>query len=258
MNTDVSSFFKLKLITDKIDGWCQQEAMATWHSLLTFQKSKLITGNFLDIGVWRGKSAAIMLDQLKANEKLYLVDHEIQDKLKMNLSLINSDHKNIIYHESPSWGLEHTNFPSDSFRWIHIDCKHSGESVYNNLKAADKFLSFNGVVSVDDFFLDMYPQITQAVYRYLDRNPYSFGIFLQGFNKAYLARIEYIDTYLQYCKQNLLTDLEERNTPITLYKTTYSADLNCFSMQLREEGQLMRGPDWEECKQSNAQEIEIS
>jgi len=247
MNNQALSFLKIKPILDEIHGWCLPEALATWDSLLSFQKSLSITGNILEIGVWRGKTAALMLNHLNTQqEKIYLVDINLQmDELKKNLSLVSNDQDNIVYHQASSFGLEHINFPANSCKWIHIDGKHTGEAVYNDLKAADKFLSYNGIVCIDDFFEHQYPQITQAVFRYLDKNPYSFGMFLCGFKKAYLARIEYIENYLTHCHKGLLQDLEARNASVTISKTTYIADLNCFSMVPRYADLILRGPDWD-------------
>lgn len=246
MNNETSVFLKLKTTLDEIHGWCLPEALATWDSLLCFQKSQAVIGNYLEIGVWKGKTAAMILHHANPeSEKIVLVDINIQkDELQNNLKKICLKQNNVVYYETPSWGFEHVNLPPSSFKWIHIDGKHTGEAVYNDLKVADKFLSSQGIVCIDDFFELQYPQITQAVFRYLDRNPYSFGLFLCGFKKAYLARIEYISHYLKFCYENLLTHLESRNAFVTLSKTSYLADLNCFSIVPRYSNLIYRGPDW--------------
>ena len=91
-------------------------ALAAWDALLSFQESKNISGNCLEIGVWRGKTAAVMLNHTKPeNEKLYLIDINLQmDELNKNLALVNKNHNNIVYHEASSFGLEHKEFPSSS------------------------------------------------------------------------------------------------------------------------------------------------
>lgn len=240
------NYLKIKPTLDNIHGWCLPEALAAWDAFLSFQKSMNIIGNYLEIGVWKGKTAALMLNHLIPEEKLYLVDINIQSaELEKNLKLIKSSQDNIIFHEASSWGLEHKDFPSSSFKWIHIDGKHTGEAVYNDLKAADKFLSHDGIVCLDDFFEHQYPQIAQALFRYLDRHPYSFAMFLCGFKKAFLARIEYVEHYLRFCYENLSAELAARNAMVTVSKTSYMADLNCFSMVPRYANLILRGPDWD-------------
>lgn len=261
MKAHIENFLKLQPKLETIHGWCLPEALAAWDALLSFQESLSITGNFLEIGVWKGKTAAVMLHHLKPEkEKIFLVDIKLATtELKKNFSLIKTHaDETIIYHQTPSWGLEYMNFPSTSCRFIHIDGKHTGEAVYNDLKAADKFLSHNGIVCIDDFFEHQYPQITQAVFRYIDKNPYSFSFFLCGFKKAYLARIEFVEHYLNYCFEGLSADLEARNAMITLSKTSYLADLNCFSMVPRYNELMLRGPDWDKARMEVNRSVQIT
>lgn len=243
MNRAVTSYLNLKPKLDNIHGWCLPEALATWDALLEYQASRKIIGNCLEIGVWKGKTAFLLQHHLNEEiEKLFLIDIHLQrEELQKSLKQAT----NIVFHESPSWGLAHLDFPSNSCKWIHIDGKHTGEAVYNDLIAADKLLSITGIVCIDDFFEHQYPQITQAVFRYLDRNPYSFAMFLCGFKKAYLARIEYVEHYLNFCHESMLSELEMRNAQVTLSKTTHLADFNCFSLVPRYAGLQLRGPDWD-------------
>ena len=37
-----------------LDGWFQTPAIAIWDSLLSYQQEQRITGNLLEIGVWKG------------------------------------------------------------------------------------------------------------------------------------------------------------------------------------------------------------
>lgn len=247
MQTEINSFLKFKSISEEIHGWCLPEALATWDAFLCWQKKQNIVGNYLEIGVWRGKTAAMLLRHADLEkEKIVLIDLKIQkDELQKNLAKVSPTFNNVSFHELSSWGLQHNEIAGAPFKWIHIDGKHTGDAVYNDLKIADKFLSHNGIVCIDDFFEIQYPQISQAVFRYLDNNPYSFAFFLCGYKKAYLARVEFVKNYLDFCYKELVSALEERGALVTLSKTSYISDLNCFSTVPRYANLILRGPDWD-------------
>ena len=131
-------------------------------------------------------------------------------------------------------------------RFCHVDGEHSGHMIYNDMAVAQKLLSEEGVLVVDDFFNPMYPQITEALFRYLDRNPYTFRLFMVGFNKAYLSRPAAFYDYHRFCDERVFDGMQERDIDITLARSTHASDATVFSMiDYTPKHGRQRGPDWE-------------
>lgn len=139
-----------------------------------------------------------------------------------------------------------------NFRFIHIDGCHTGSNIYSDLLLAEKLLSKEGIVVVDDFFNISYTQITEAVYRYLFTNPYSFRIFCAGFNKAYLCRPNSYSNYYTFCMRSLQLELLRKQIAVTIKKTSGIGDCYTIAIEgfnsMTDPADGYRGPDWEENK----------
>ncbi len=232
------------------EGWFRLESAAIWDALLARQKTAGIEGHLLEIGVWHGKSAALLASHLNtAMETCVLVDlHMERERVEETLNRTDADLSAVRLLPTDSRRL-----PLDplmvegfrAFRWIHIDGEHTGDAVTNDMAVANSLLSADGVVVVDDFFSWMYPQITEAVFRYVRANPDHFALFLCGFNKAYLARPHRSHEWLAFCRDGLSVALEARDVETTLSKTTYPGEMNVFGIGPRGHGRAQRGPDWD-------------
>lgn len=235
------------------EGWFSRGAAAVFDCLLGLQSRLDVSGNTLEIGVWQGRSAALIaLHTRPAGEGCVLVDkfmqREVLDstlarsglKVGGSLSLLPVDSR--ILHNRP---LARTGF--HSFRWIHIDGEHTARTLTSDLELAHRLLSDKGVVAIDDFFSFMYPQLTEAVFRFLRERPYDFTLFLGGYNKAYLARPFFATRYRQYCHRDLMDELEARGVQATLHKTTIPSEMDCYGLTPRRpDGVRFRGPDWDQ------------
>ena len=98
---------------------------------------------------------------------------------------------------------------------------------------------------VDDFFSWLYPQVTEAVLRYVSQFPDDFTLFLCGYNKAYLARTHFAHRYLAFCAEQLPEALTARGLETTVAKTTYPSEMNTFGVGPVFQDLTRRGPDWE-------------
>lgn len=238
-------------ITGGIEGWFGEGAIAVWDSLLDFQRRAGVQGHMLEIGVHHGKSAALMAMYAQPGSKVLLVDHALKaPKIERALAAA-----------QPAAGVEFVTAQCDSrqlgvnplvvqtyrqHRWIHIDGEHSAGAVSNDMRIANQLLASDGVLVIDDFFSWLYPQVTEAVLRYVRQNPDDFALFLCGFNKAYLARPHFVHNYLQFCAAELPEALAARGQETTVGKTTYPAEMNVFGVGPRFQGKALRGPDWED------------
>jgi hypothetical protein len=246
-----TGFARTLAVFERTEGWCYRESAAIWDALLSLQEKRRVLGHMLEIGVWKGKTAALIVDHARPGRELcFLVDKfldevavrqtltQVRPELGDDVKLIGADSRAIPGSPLMSEGYR-------QFRWIHVDGEHSGGAVLNDLAVANQLLADAGVVCVDDFFSWMYPQITDAVLRFVREHPEQLTLFLCGFNKAYLARPHAVHGYLEYCRDRIVADIEERGFNTTLAKTTWPAEMNCFGIGLRSEGLRQRGPDWD-------------
>lgn len=230
-----------------VEGWFLDEAAAAWDCLLQFQHAASIGGNLLEIGVWNGKSALMSVLHAGAGEIQLLVDPRDLKEAVANLRQLRAD-ATVDAFQKPSRALfkhpEYRNMLS-SFRWIHIDGKHSAQDVSVDLRLADDLLNDMGMVVLDDFFHEGYPQVTQAVYQFLLTRPSSFSLLLCGHRKGYLCRPLALARYAEYVRTSLHRDLVGRGfDQLTIWKTTESADCQTFGITERFLAFDYRGPDW--------------
>jgi predicted O-methyltransferase YrrM len=151
-------------ITENVQGFFMAESAAVWDVLLEFhdQTDSFVAGNILEIGVWRGKSAALAALHTRSNEELILCDTHFSDETKRLLSSIKPER--ITYLEGNSANLVGSSEAlryAKQCRWIHIDGEHTGQSVTHDLMLADQWLSEKGVICCDDFMNPAYPQVSR-------------------------------------------------------------------------------------------------
>ncbi len=232
-----------------LPGWFEDEAQAVWDCLLSWQTELEIPGNLGEIGVFKGKSATLAALHAKENEKCLFIDPILNDEIANRLVEAHpGSQEQLHFIKSVSDPLTNPQFIAKwnkSFRWFHIDGEHSGMAVSNDLKIADTLLHRQGIVSLDDFLNDRYPQVSMAVFSYLAKEPGSFALVLCGFKKAYLCRPYMAQALRKYIFERLHDELAQRTEQkFTLWRSTMPDDLNCFSLTHREHDTPFRGPDW--------------
>jgi hypothetical protein len=217
-------------------GFFLPEAAGAWDVILDFQETSGLPGHLAEIGVWMGKSAALLALHARPDERLVLIDQgfpgqtrELMDSLAPRKSLVYLEQRSsrpVPLPESSTWPR--------SFRFIHIDGEHTGEAVNNDLRLASLWLSDAGAICLDDFFNPMYPQLTSAVFEFLATHRHELTLFLCGHNKGYLCRPTASHLYLGLVRSRLVKDLAERGIrEVTVFKTTQASDLNCFGIAAR-------------------------
>jgi len=244
-------FGAYRRIAGGIEGWFGDGAMAVWDSLLAFQRRERISGNMLEIGVHHGKSAALMAMYAEPGNKVLLVDHGLKTpQIEKALTAAKpAQGVEFITVHGDSRELAVNPLVSETFRshcLIHIDVEHSAGAVTSDMRIANHLLAKDGVLVVDDFFSWLYPQVTEAVLRYVRLFPDDFALFLCGFNKAYLARPHFVHQYLRFCAEELPGAMEARGQDTTVGKTTFPAEMNTFGIGQRFQDKALRGPDWDD------------
>lgn len=227
-------------------GWFTEGAIVTWDALLAFQSERTQQGDLLEIGVLKGKSAAMLAVHAAPEEAVVLIDPALRQEA---IDLVASAHPshNLLLLRARSQdvvGLEELASRRGRCRWLHIDGEHSGRAVRNDLAIAADLVAPDGIICLDDFFAPAYPQITEAAFRFLDHRKAEFQLFLAGFRKAYICARVAAPAYLQFVKDQLPNEYRRRGfTDFTLCKTTDPADMNCFGVIERRRDSDFKGPD---------------
>jgi len=232
-----------------LQGWFQLPAIATWDALLNYQDQDHITGNLMEIGVWKGKSATLMALHCKPEEQCVFVDPMPLDEVRNCISAVVPSTR-CHYLKEFSQFLPRHPFLSEgarAFRWIHIDGEHTAQAVSNDLAIAELLLSDRGMIIMDDFFNAGYPQVTQAVFQFLNAQPGRLALVMCGFSKAYLCRPRAARDYLKFISSSLYREMKERKCgQVTIWKTTEPGDMNTFGVTDRYMDFDYRGPDWDD------------
>jgi methyltransferase family protein len=215
-----------------LPGWFMEESAVIWDCFLDFQKRQHVKGHALEIGVYHGRSAAMICLHLAQQEKLVLIDPHRLETVKATLSTIKPD--NLICYSCMSRRIPIAELSAlyGQCRWIHVDGDHSASACSHDLALADYLLGDHGVVVVDDFMTPRHPQVMASVFNYLYSHPFSFRMFLCGFGKAYLARPPYVFQYLRFIRDHIADELSLKKyaNRISFFKTTVPDDYNCFGM----------------------------
>ena len=253
---NISAFLETSKKLEKIEGWFLPGAQLIFDFLLAYQHNKAQLGNLFEIGVWHGKSASLMAKYLRDKEQFFLIDHEFKkDKIEESIRLVRGDIPSMMqYLPIKSNTIETLKGIQNIYkqvRFMHIDGEHSGEMVYQDMETAHKLLSNDGVLVMDDFFNPAFPQVTEAVYRYLHDQPYHFKMFICGYRKAFLCRVRNYQTYYSLCMTELPARIRALSPHEGVFKTSSVADCDAMSIgtyppDMDIAPNYVRGPDWDQ------------
>lgn len=218
-----------------IDGMLMEVSAAKWCILLGWQHatwswSGIESADYLEIGTYKGKSASILAHFCKEyGNKLTIVDPEIRAEARSNLGRITS---RVDYIEQRSERLRFSDYHKGNIRnlaFIHVDGMHTHSAVVSDMTVCEELLSDYGIISIDDFHTDLYPQIPSAVYHYLSSGISDLSIFSIGFNKAYLCRNTAKPHYMRCVGEYMLYALEELGHQVTIVKTDRNDTFDAYS-----------------------------
>jgi hypothetical protein len=233
---------------DAISGWFGFHSYAVWRSLLDFQSAENLRGDLLEIGVWRGRSAAVLAAYCRDDEALHLCDLQVDaDALRDTFEAVGAKGRKIVTISAPSSALAgrlDLRAMHQSLRWMHVDGEHTGVAVYRELELANQLVRPDGLVVIDDFFSPRYPANTTEAVRYLEKNPFHFRLFAVGFNKGYFCRPESLPKYMDFAVERLSDALLAYGCKTTLFKTTSAWDTDAIGITgFADDAGTLAGPD---------------
>lgn len=210
---------------DQTPGFFNFRNYCLWHSLFDIQNELMVPGHMFEVGVFHGRTALTLAHFLRPSETLTLVESNaplypdvrktiaaaLGDEVAGRVTALHKDSRTLRHHPL-------TDSMRRSMRFMHIDGAHTAENVFDDLELADMIVSDNGLVAVDDFNSNRFPQVTQATYIYLDRNPFKFHLLMIGFKKAYLCRPRFFETYMTAFEGTLLGRMRQHGYPVSGYR----------------------------------------
>lgn len=192
--------------------------------------------NVLEIGTWHGRSGVIFSSYVNDNKGTYWgiePDPTRAGITETNCKKYCPDGQVVVERNISDYSdLKKNNIPWMDI--VHIDGEHSYTAVFNDLNLARKLLFNDGVIILDDFYFDMYPQITQATYKWLDMNP-DCVLFAAGVCKGLICSKKHYkfwsDTLLS---EDFVTTLKQCNNgysnKITITRTSPLMDCPTFGI----------------------------
>ena len=233
---------------DAIPGWFMPQSYGVWRALLDRQAEANVSGDLFEIGVWRGRSASILANYRREQEKLYLCDLRLDEEAVRNsIRSTGIEPANLVPLSGPSCDLParlDLKAMHQTVRWLHIDGEHTGPAVYRELEFANTIVNAQGIVVVDDFFSPRYPANTTEAIRYLEKNPFHFRLLAVGFTQGYFCRPESLPLYMDFLASGMSRALMAYGCKATLFKTTGPWDTDAVGItDYVEDAGAIAGPD---------------
>jgi len=224
-------------VAQRIEGMFSTFSIAVMDMMLSFQESVAAKGNILEIGTFKGKSAALLGCHLGPNERLVLVD--VRDHLdpaaiepfKAKTDFILSDSSEL-RKTLPGYRDRH-----HAFRFIHIDASHGYEETFRELKMADELLAPLGIISLDDFTNLDYSQNIAAIFKYLYTAASDLVMLLATDEKGYLCRKDDFERYADLLLSRSIAELRRRDIDAVLARTAYGPEYKAFHLRRRVSGE---------------------
>ena len=208
---------KIKKIS-LVDGMLSDFSIAVVDSLLQFQGEEGVSGNLLELGCYKGKTALLLGLHLSDGEYVDLVD--IYDQLERKIL----EENNIqFYLQTANTENRQKNLKlkRNSYRFIHCDTSHTYANTLADLNLSRKLVADKGLICIDDFANLNYPGVIPAVYRFLFKRK-EFVMFLMTEEKAYICHKSQSKMYNDFVINKLPSELLSRGFQVTLARTDNS------------------------------------
>ena len=211
---------------DEVSGWCNHALFDVVDYLdnIDFNKS----GGCMEIGVYQGKFFILLNSVIDPEYQSLALDIFSDQFLSLdqygneNLAAFEKNIEKFDAHQgsnvrtvqadsTDSHLVEKFDIKPGYFRFISVDAGHSVQHTVSDLHLANRLVSNEGVVILDDFFHCHWPEVTEGVGRFLDSNP-TLVPFAMGYNKLFLSKISWQHRYF-----GEFTNMSLRSKIVTLY-----------------------------------------
>ena len=198
---------------EKIDGFSWRIQLALIDLICRYKQPK----NALEIGTWHGRSAVILASYVNEQCGLFWGIEPEQTRAQItedNCRKVCPNGRLKIERNISNY----SEILNNKIPWIdivHIDGEHSFNAVYHDLDIVKPNLLKEAIIILDDFFFDLYPQITQAVFKWLDDNP-DYVLLAAGVCKGIICnKMEYKRYADMILNEEFITELKKYDTEYT-------------------------------------------
>ncbi|WP_186766597.1 class I SAM-dependent methyltransferase [Puniceibacterium confluentis] len=226
----LESYSEAKTTASKFEGMISPLSIAIFQSLFAFHKANDVTGDLIEFGVFRGKSASVLLRNLNSGETAYLVDvvgcpdFARPDAISGQYEFIKG--KGNTFSVSDAFAKS---VPA-SFRLSHHDGSHRFNNVIAEMTFMETRLAPRGIVILDDFLNPAYMQVVAASFNYLATRSSGLEFLPYSNNKAYLCHKEDFDFYSRFIIEKLLSDINSAEFDCMLARSDNHPVYRAFSL----------------------------
>jgi len=198
----------------RIKGFLHPIDAMIFSDLLDFQMSQGISGSVAEIGVFYGRSFALLASAIADDETALGIDlYDIDGQLEYVNRTLNDEGvlQKCTLHVGSSMDIQPSEISRQvgPVRFFSVDGGHERPFVeYDSMLALDA-LSSDGIIAFDDFFNSQYPDVTLAVVKFLEDHA-DVSPFCITKNKLYVCRRAQYETYLTFMKTAPLWAHSER------------------------------------------------
>lgn len=221
-----------------IEGMLMEASAALWCILLEAQHlawewGEHVDPDYLEIGTFKGKSASILAYfGARYQNNLTVIDPALDSSTKGLLRGICGSTRFIDDRSEMLAGSEFVRLNARKLGFCHIDGMHSFTAVQSDMAMCEPMLSEFGILCLDDFYTELYPQVAAAMYDWLYTTPSDLVPFLVGLNKAYLCRNAAFPYYRKFVEDNLVHSLHTAGHQVTIVKTDSHRKFDAFSIAM--------------------------
>jgi hypothetical protein len=187
-----------------MDGWFYVPDMLLFAFLGEIQDELGASGDLCEVGVWQGKSLALLNLMRSESERVYgfdLFDDNRQQITEGNLKLVCGERAAVVLVRANSQQcteIQLRQVMKAPLRFLHIDAGHEFEEALSDLNLFSRFLGDAGIIAVDDYNDRDFPGVCAATHAFLDAGRSSqFAPFAAGHNKLYLCRPAFVERYVR-------------------------------------------------------------
>jgi len=156
---------------DRVQGFITPRSVRAIRCILEHQEKSAITGSIAEIGTFRGKTFIGLAAATRDGERVVGIDifpDDVQQSLIISAGEVLSEEqkKRILLVKRDSSTLEFWEWSrilGEKARFVHVDGNHTNLAVRYDIMLAASHLSSGGVVLIDDFLHDWYPDVTEGI-----------------------------------------------------------------------------------------------
>ncbi|WP_205934924.1 class I SAM-dependent methyltransferase [Rhizobium leguminosarum] len=244
LQSDAERFLSSRIVADQIDGMLSPFSMAAMDSLLSLQTTNPeISGNVVEFGTYKGRSAAIIAPRVRPSEKFVLVD--VADYLEVEKIRAISPAMEFVLCRSEEFRSHYPEYRQlrKNCRFIHVDSSHAYRTTFQEMKLCNELLSAGGIAVFDDYTNLNYSQVLPAIYKYIYTANPDLAVFMVTDIKAYLCRKKYLNYYLSFVLQGAIPSMVARGIEDAIIsRTDWDREYRAIYLRTRSPGET--GPHY--------------